>query len=186
MKSTFKLFRVFGIDIGIHYTWIFIFLFFSWSLAQFFSNTHPDWSALTYWLTGIVGSLCIFVSVLLHELAHSLVARSRGLPVNSITLFILGGVSNLEEEPKSASIEFAMAIVGPGTSIVLAVVFWGIASGISGQPLNFTELTSGDVLTSPVMAIIGYLGVINLFLGVFNLLPGFPLDGGRVLRSIVW
>jgi Zn-dependent protease len=123
---------------------------------------------------------------LLHELAHSLVARSRGLPVNSITLFILGGVSNLEEEPEAPGIEFAMAIVGPGTSLVLALVFWGIASAMSGTLLSYGDIVSGDVLTTPVQAVIAQLGIINLFLGVFNLLPGFPLDGGRVLRSIIW
>jgi Zn-dependent protease/CBS domain-containing protein len=186
MKSTFKLFRIFGIEVGFHYTWIFIFLFFGWSLAQFFHATYATWSAAEYWITGIIGSLLIFVSVLLHELAHSLVARARGLPVHSITLFILGGVSNLEEEPKSASIEFAMAIVGPATSILIAIVCWAIASGAAGSLLNYSDLMGGTILTGPVLAVLGYLAVINLFLGIFNLLPGFPLDGGRVLRSIVW
>jgi Zn-dependent protease/CBS domain-containing protein len=185
VKSTFKLGRIFGIEIGFHYTWIFIFVFFSWSLAQFFGAAHADWSTAAAWITGIIASLLIFVSVLLHELAHSLVARARGLPVHSITLFILGGVSNLEEEPKSASVEFSMAIVGPGMSILIGVVCWVIASVYAGAALNYNDLT-GTVLSSPVMATIGYLAIINVFLGVFNLLPGFPLDGGRVLRSIVW
>ncbi len=185
MKSTFKLFRIFGIDIGFHYTWIFIFVFFSWSLAQFFGATHTDWSTATAWITGIIASLLIFVSVLLHELAHSLVAKARGLPVHSITLFILGGVSNLEEEPKSASIEFAMAIVGPASSILIGIICWVIASVYAGGALNYNDIT-GTVLKTPVMATIGYLALINVFLGIFNLLPGFPLDGGRVLRSIVW
>ncbi len=185
MKSTFKLGRIFGIEIGFHYTWIFIVVFFSWSLSQFFAATHPAWSTATTWITGIIASLLIFVSVLLHELAHSLVAKARGLPVHSITLFILGGVSNLEEEPKSASIEFSMAIVGPGMSILLGVICWVIASVYAGSALNYNQLT-GSTLASPVMATIGYLAIINVFLGIFNLLPGFPLDGGRVLRSIVW
>ncbi len=185
MKSTFKLFRIFGIEVGFHYTWIFILVFFSWSLAQFFGVAHPEWSTATAWITGIVTSLLIFVSVLLHELAHSLVARSRGLPVHSITLFILGGVSNLEEEPKSASIEFSMAIVGPATSIAIGAICWVIASIYAGGTLNYTQIT-GSILKTPVMAAIGYLAIINVFLGIFNLLPGFPLDGGRVLRSIVW
>ncbi len=186
MKSSFKLFRIAGIDIGIHYSWILIFIFFSWSLQQYFSFLYPDWSLATLWISGIIGSLAIFVSVLLHEMAHSLVARSRGLPVNSITLFILGGVSNLEEEPEQPGVEFAMAIVGPGTSLLLAIIFWGIASAMAGAPLTYNDITSGTVLNTPVEAVIGYLGIINLFLGVFNLLPGFPLDGGRVLRSIIW
>jgi len=186
VKSTFKLFRIFGIEIGFHYTWILIFLFFSWSLAQFFHATHADWSAVEYWATGVIASLLIFVSVLLHELAHSLVAKARGLPVKSITLFILGGVSNLEEEPESAGVEFSMAIVGPGMSIVLGVIAWVVASLSAGHALNYNDLMGGTVLTNPVMATVGYLAVINVFLGIFNLLPGFPLDGGRVLRSIVW
>lgn len=174
MKSSFRLFRVFGIDIGIHYTWIFIFVFFSWSLAvSYFPSVNANWSTATYWITGIIAALMLFVSVLLHELAHSLVARRRGMPVNSIVLFILGGVSNLEEEPDRPSAEFAMAIVGPGTSFVLALVFFGL----SYLPADGT---------GPAAAVLSYLALINALLGAFNLLPGFPLDGGRVLRSIIW
>ncbi len=174
MRSTFRLFRVAGIDIGIHYTWIFIFIFFSWTLAQiYFPQQFPGWSTATYWITGVIAALLIFVSVLLHELAHSLVARTRGIPVHSITLFILGGVSNLEEEPEKPKAEFAMAIVGPLTSLVLAVIFWGLS-----------QLPPDK--TTPLTAILSYMAIINLFLGIFNLLPGFPLDGGRVLRSILW
>jgi Zn-dependent protease/CBS domain-containing protein len=174
MRSTFRLLRVAGIDIGIHYTWIFIFIFFSWTLAQiYFPQQFPEWSTATYWVTGVIATLFIFVSVLLHELAHSLVARRRGIPVHSITLFILGGVSNLEEEPKKPKAEFAMAIVGPVTSLVLAVILWGLS-----------QLPPDK--STPLAAILSYMAVINLFLGIFNLLPGFPLDGGRVLRSILW
>jgi Zn-dependent protease/CBS domain-containing protein len=174
MKSSFRLFRIFGIEIGIHYTWIFIFIFFSWSLAQgYFPDVNPDWSTAAYWITGIIAALLLFASVLMHELAHSLVARRRGMPVNSIVLFILGGVSNLEKEPEKASAEFAMAIVGPGTSFVLALVFFGL----SYIPADGT---------GPVAAVLSYLALINALLGAFNLLPGFPLDGGRVLRSILW
>jgi Zn-dependent protease/CBS domain-containing protein len=173
MKASFKLFRIAGIDIGIHYTWLFIFAFFSWTLAQAYFPAYYNWSTTAYWVTGVIASLLIFVSVLLHELAHSLVAKSRGIPVKSITLFILGGVSNLEEEPQKPAAEFAMAIVGPGTSLLLAAIFWGL-----------TRLP-GDK-TMPLAAVISYMAYINLYLGAFNLLPGFPLDGGRVLRSIVW
>jgi Zn-dependent protease/CBS domain-containing protein len=174
MKASFKLFRIAGIDIGIHYTWLFIFIFFSWTLAQgYFPEAYKGWSTGAYWVTGIIASLLIFVSVLLHELAHSLVARSRGIPVHSITLFILGGVSNLEEEPQKPAAEFIMAIVGPVTSLVLALIFWGV----SKLPAN---------ADTPLAAILSYMGTINLYLGIFNLLPGFPLDGGRVLRSIIW
>ena len=184
MKSSFRLFRIAGIDIGIHFTWIFIFVFFSWSLAEaYFPSAYPGFSTGAYWATGIIATLLIFVSVLIHEMAHSLVARSRGLPVSSITLFILGGVSNLEEEPSQPSVEFNMAIVGPATSIVLAVISWLITSAVMG---GISDMFSGVPNATLVTAVIAYLAVINLFLGAFNLIPGFPLDGGRVLRSIIW
>ncbi len=174
MKPTFKLFRISGITIGIHYTWIFALIFFSWTLAMvYFPAGYPDWSTAMYWITGIGGALLIFVSVLLHELAHSLMANARGIPVHSITLFILGGASNLDEEPQKPAAEFAMAIVGPLTSLV----FGGIFYGLTYLPID---------TTTPQFAILGYLAIINIYLGVFNLLPGFPMDGGRVLRSIIW
>jgi Zn-dependent protease/CBS domain-containing protein len=187
MKSSFRLFRIAGIDIGIHFTWIFIFVFFSWSLAEaYFPSAYPGFSTWTYWITGIISTLLIFVSVLIHEMAHSLVARSRGLPVSSITLFILGGVSNLEEEPSQPSVEFNMAIVGPATSIILAIVFWLVTSAVMGRIIPISDMFVGIPNATLVTAVIGYLAVINLFLGAFNLIPGFPLDGGRVLRSIIW
>ena len=175
MKASIKLFRIAGIDIGIHYSWIFIFIFFTWTFAQNFAAQYTGWSTATQWIAGLITSLMLFISVLTHELAHSLVARSRGLPVHSITLFILGGVSNLEEEPKAPWTEFSMAVVGPVTSLVLAGIFWGITRAAGTANAN-----------SPVITVIAFLGYINLVLGIFNLLPGFPMDGGRVLRSILW
>ncbi|OGN99428.1 MAG: hypothetical protein A2Y89_07280 [Chloroflexi bacterium RBG_13_51_18] len=174
MKASLKLFRIFGITIGIHYTWIFALIFFSWTLAMvYFPVSYPGWSTAVYWITGIIAALLIFVSVLLHELAHSLVANARGIPVHSITLFLLGGASNMEEEPQKPAAEFAMAIVGPVTSLVLAVIFWG-----------FSRIPADT--TTPLAGILSYMAIINMYLGIFNLLPGFPLDGGRVLRSIIW
>ena len=174
MRSSFRLFRIAGIDVGIHFSWAFIFILITWSLAQgFFPEAYPGWDATTYWVTGVIAALLLFASVLLHELAHSLVARARGISVNSITLFIFGGVSNLEGEPEQAKAEFYMAIVGPLTSLVLAGVFWGVFQLIQKQE-------------SPAAAMLYYLALVNAILGVFNLLPGFPLDGGRVLRSILW
>ncbi len=175
MKASFKLLRIAGIDIGIHYTWIFIFIFFTWTLSQNFAAMYPDWSVAAQWISGTITSLMLFISVLIHEMAHSLVAKSKGLPVHSITLFILGGVSNLEEEPKKPMVEFTMAIVGPAASLLLALIFWVITLA-AGTP-------NAD---QPVIVIISFLAWINLVLGIFNLLPGFPMDGGRVLRSIIW
>jgi Zn-dependent protease/CBS domain-containing protein len=126
-----------------------------------------------YWIVGIGGALLIFVSVLVHELAHSLVANARGTKVSSITLFILGGASNLDEEPEKPATEFVMAIVGPVTSLFLGGIFYALTY----LPIN---------PTTPFYAILSYISLINIYLGIFNLLPGFPLDGGRVLRSLIW
>lgn len=174
MKASLRLGRIAGIEIGIHYTWALAFILIAWSLAQgFFPAYYPGWSQATYWITGVIAALLLFVSVLLHELAHSLVGKARGMNVRSITLFIFGGVSNLEDEPEKPSVEFAMTIVGPGTSFILAGIFWGLALAMTDQG-------------SPVAAMLMYLALINAVLGGFNLLPAFPLDGGRVLRSILW
>ncbi|MFU8795943.1 MAG: CBS domain-containing protein [Dehalococcoidia bacterium] len=174
MKSSLRLVRIAGIDIGVHYSWILIFLLLSWGLAQaFFPGIYPEWDTATYWITGVASALLLFVSVLLHELAHSLVAKARGIGVQSITLFLLGGVSNLEDEPERPIVEFTVAIVGPLTSLAVAGICWGL--------LRLVENQQG-----PLAAILGYLALVNLILAAFNLLPGFPLDGGRVLRSILW
>jgi Zn-dependent protease/CBS domain-containing protein len=187
MKSSWRLFRVAGIDIGVHYTWLFIFILFSWSLAAgIYPQQHPGWTTATYWTAGVVTTLILFISVLLHELAHSLVAQAKGMKVSSITLFIFGGVSNLEEEPEKPRTEFAMAIVGPLTSLVLGFIFWALAIAIAGHGVSFLDLINGKNQPTALDAVMGYLGWINLSLAVFNLLPGFPLDGGRVLRSILW
>ncbi|MFP3898603.1 MAG: site-2 protease family protein [Dehalococcoidia bacterium] len=174
MKSSFRLTRIAGIDIGIHYTWILIFVLLTWSLARaFFPQMYPGWGTVTYWITGVVAALLLFGSVLLHELAHCLVARARGMSVHSITLFLLGGVSNLEDEPEKPRIELAVSIVGPLTSLALAGICWGLLQLAGDQQ-------------GPVAGMLAYLALINAILAAFNLLPGFPLDGGRVLRSILW
>ena len=174
MKGSLRIARIAGIDIGIHYTWIIIFVLITWSLAVgYFPVEYPGWEGLIYWATAVVAALLLFVSVLVHELAHSLVARSRGVPVKSITLFLLGGVSNLESEPEKPGVEFAIAIVGPLTSIALAGLFWALD-------------LSGLAAAGPVKATIVYMIEINILLAAFNILPGFPLDGGRVLRAILW
>ena len=174
MKGSFRLGNIAGIDIRINYTWIFIFVFISWSLAQgFFPQSYPGWSTTTYWATGVIAAILLFASVLAHELSHSLTARSRGVSVNSITLFIFGGVSNLEDEPEEPKVEFVMSMVGPLTSLGLAGAFWGFLQLVGDQQ-------------SPLAAILFYLALVNGLLGIFNLLPGFPLDGGRILRSFLW
>jgi Zn-dependent protease/CBS domain-containing protein len=174
MTGSLRLGKLAGIDISIHVSWLVIVVLLTWSLATgWFATLYPGWSTLTYWLASLLATLLLFASVLLHELAHSLVARARGLPVKNITLFIFGGLSNIEQEPKSPGVEFQMSFVGPLTSLLLGGVSYLLLFAIGGG-------------TSPLAAILGYLAVMNVLLGVFNLVPGFPLDGGRILRSIVW
>ena len=174
MRGSWRVGHIAGIEIGIHYTWLLALVFFTWLLGQsYFPAAYPGWQTYSYWIAGFLSTLILFVSVLIHELAHSLVARARGLQVSSITLFILGGVSNLSEEPEKPGLEFVMAIAGPVSSLVLAGIFWGIWY-LLGNQITFAR------------AIFGYMALANALLAGFNLLPGFPSDGGRVLRSILW
>lgn len=174
MPNTLLLARIAGIPIQVHYTWLFALALIAWSLSHgFFPAMFPGWDAATYWVVAIVSALALFASVLLHELSHSLVALARGLRVNSITLFIFGGVSSIAQEAETPGDEFIVAVVGPLASFALAAVFW-----IAGQVLALGP--------SPVGAILAYLAFVNVLLGAFNMVPGFPLDGGRVLRSAIW
>jgi len=187
MGKGIRIAKLFGIDIEIDWSWLLILLLVVWNLSTTFSQVHSDWSTLFSVTMGIIAALLFFLSVLLHELAHSLVAKSQGLPVNRITLFLFGGVSNIREEPKSPGNEFAMAILGPVTSIVIGVVLLLLA-GIGLQPQNLSQIDPMEFLQGlgAVRTLAVWLGTINVILGVFNLIPGFPLDGGRVLRSIIW
>ncbi|MBI2955622.1 MAG: site-2 protease family protein [Chloroflexi bacterium] len=174
MQSSFRLGNIFGIDIGIHYTWLFVFALVTWSLAALvFPQTFQGWSTAAYWTVGAIAALLLFVSVLVHELAHSLVAKREGLPVASITLFIFGGVSNIQKEATRPRDEFLMAFVGPLSSLVIGVVMTILALLLSNA-------------NQQVFAIVSYLAGINILLAAFNLVPAFPLDGGRVLRAILW
>jgi Zn-dependent protease len=177
MRGAFRLGKIAGIEIGVHYTWIFALVLFTWIFAQYtFQPSFPGLATSTYWIAGTVVSLMLFVSVLIHELCHSLVAINRGMKVSSIIFFIFGGVSNIEKEPESARVEFLMAAAGPLSSVILGIIFLGIA-------LLLQQYTKVSVLLSATIELIGTL---NLYLAAFNLVPGFPLDGGRVLRSIIW
>ncbi len=174
MHGSFHLGRIAGISIEANYSWLVILVLLTVSLATgWFRLALPGASAAVYWGIGFLAAVLLFVSVLLHELAHSLVARARGLPVKSITLFIFGGVSNLEKEPGTPGGEFQVSVVGPLTSVIIAAISWGIYAGLAG----FVPVAA---------ALFGYLAISNGLLAVFNLIPGFPLDGGRVLRSILW
>ncbi|MEX0761451.1 MAG: site-2 protease family protein [Dehalococcoidia bacterium] len=178
MTSSFKLGSIGGIDIGVHYTWLLAFALISWSLASgWFPQLFPEWTSGAYWTAGIIASLLLFVSVLLHELAHSFVAVAKGLPVNGITLFIFGGVSNIGGEAKSAKDEFLIAFVGPLSSLVIGGVLLFVWVGVGPDQVESASTALAVVLT---------VGFMNILIGLFNLLPGYPLDGGRVLRSMIW
>jgi Zn-dependent protease/predicted transcriptional regulator len=174
VQSQIKLGRIFGIQIGLHYSWFVIALLIVFSLSSQFHASNPQWGDGVILTMAIATALLFFVSLLLHELAHSLVATSNNLPVKEITLFALGGVSQIEKNPLSAKVEFWMAFVGPLTSMVIGLICMGLA-----------RLT-GDASSIPWMAMLLWLGYINLSLAAFNLLPGYPLDGGRVLRALIW
>jgi Zn-dependent protease len=187
MRGSWRVGRIAGIEVGIHYTWLLALFIFTWLLGQGFSTTYPGWYSYYYWIAGFLATFTLFISVLIHELAHSLVARSRGLSVSTITLFILGGVSNLAEEPENPGVEFAMAIVGPLSSIALGFIFWIIWYLITKTwvlPVFSVNITASKQTMG--LAIVGFLAYTNIILAIFNLLPGFPLDGGRVFRSIIW
>ncbi len=165
--------RVFGIPIRLDYSWFLVFALVVWTLAAgYFPDEFKNWPTAQYWAVGIVTAIMFFASVILHELGHSVVAMHYKIPVSSISLFVFGGVSQIEAEPASAKVEFLMAVAGPLVSFALAGVF-GLLQ------LAFAAST-------PALALVRYLAYINVALGVFNLIPGFPLDGGRVFRSIVW
>ena len=183
----FKLGRIFGITIRIDWSWLFIFVLVAWNLATLFIQMHVGWTIGLAWLTAIVAALLFFGSVLAHELAHSLVARAQGVPVRSITLFLFGGVSNIQREPPSPLAEFLITIVGPITSIVLGFIFI-LLSGVAIGPIQAVVAQPTRLLASldPLTTLLLWLGPINILVGLFNLIPGFPLDGGRVLRSILW
>jgi Zn-dependent protease/predicted transcriptional regulator len=178
MKSQIKLGTVFGVELGLHYSWLVIALLITFSLAAQFHAVNHDWSDLLVWSTAILTGLLFFACLFAHELSHAVVAKARGIPVHKITLFLLGGVAQIEKEASDPKTEFWMAIVGPITSGVLGVVMLALAR-LSGWALWTSP-------TTPGAALLVWLGYINLALGLFNMIPGFPLDGGRVLHAILW
>jgi Zn-dependent protease/predicted transcriptional regulator len=178
MESRIKLGRIFGIKIGLHYTWVIIALLITFSLAARFQGMHPNWGPGVAWATAIITGALFFAAIIAHELSHALVAKLRGLPVHAITLFALGGVAQIEKEAADAKTEFWMGIVGPITSAVLGCLCLGLA-----WMLGWTMLAEPG---TPFMAMLVWLGYINIGLALFNMIPGFPLDGGRVLRAVIW
>lgn len=178
MKAQIRLGRLAGIEIGLHYSWFVIAALIALSLSAHFGSEHADWSTALVWGVSLVTALLFFAALLAHEMSHALVARARGTPVPSITLFALGGVSNLGAETKDPKTELVMAAVGPLTSAAIGAAALGLALA-SGW-------TAGSVPGGAAVSMLVWLGYINLALAVFNTLPGFPMDGGRVLRAAIW
>jgi len=168
-----KLTTIRGIDVGVHYSWFIIFFLITFSLTGRFASEHPRWTQAEHYAVGILTSLLFFSSILLHELAHSFVALAKGIPVRSITLFVFGGVAQIGREPDRPMTEFQIAIAGPIASALLAVGFGAVAH------------LAGDEFER-ISALAGWLSSINLMLALFNLVPGFPLDGGRIFRALLW
>lgn len=170
------LFTLFGFEVSIDFTWFLLAIFVAWSLAEgLFPVYYKGHSAGIYWAMGVAGAVGLFLSIVFHEFWHSVIARHYGLPMKGITLFIFGGVAEMEDEPPNAKTEFLMAIAGPFSSLVLGGLFLAVYWG--GTRANWPQ---------PVWGVLQYLGWLNIILAVFNLVPAFPLDGGRVFRSILW
>ena len=178
MQSNIKLGKIHEIEIGLHYSWFIIAALIVFSLGEHFRQVYRNWSTSQIWITALVTAVLFFVSLLLHELSHSLVAQARGLKVKAITLFALGGVSQIEGDATDAKTEFWVAIAGPIASLIIGFGCLAIAVGLGWR-------RPAEPRTA-VTAVLVWLGYINVVLAVFNMIPGFPLDGGRVLRSIVW
>jgi len=187
MQNGFGLGKVFGINIKIDWSWLLIFALITWSLASSLGLIHPDWPALMNWVLALSAAVLFFGSILAHELAHALVARRMGTPVRNITLFMFGGISNIQKEPGSPFSEFLITIVGPLTSFIVGSAFLvlGIGSFVYN---NVSMLQPLEALShiGPVGTIFVWLGSINILIALFNLIPGFPLDGGRIVRSTLW
>ena len=203
MQRGIPLFSVLGIRIRLDYTWFIVFVLFAWSLAYgYFPENNPGFTPGAYLAMGVLSSLLLFVCVLIHELSHSYVSNTLGLEVKGITLFIFGGVAEISKEPEEAVTELKVAIAGPVASLLLALLFkvlqlaleaavaspleTVIGGAVIGGAVQNGPALSGPSLLSAASAVLGFLYYINIVLAVFNMIPGFPLDGGRILRALWW
>lgn len=178
MQPSLRIGHIAGIVIGLHYTWLLIAVLLTGSFAGYFYETHPAWQPRVIWSTAIVIALLFFASIVLHELAHALVAKAFGMPVRTITLFALGGVAHIERDSATPAAEFWMGVAGPLMSGALGWACAALAAWWDAQTV--------PMLMSPAVAVVTSLSSLNFMLAVFNLIPGFPLDGGRILRAALW
>lgn len=175
LGKAMTLFEIFGFKIKVDISWAFLAVLIAWSLSQgFFPEYYAGLPQPVYWWMGLVGMVGLFVSIVLHELAHSIVARGYGMEIRGITLWLLGGVAELADEPPTPMAEFTMAIAGPVISLLLAGFFHSLSLALQASGLE------------PAIAVLQYLALLNIIVTIFNLVPAFPMDGGRVLRSILW
>jgi len=184
----FRLATIAGIDVAIDWSLLIIFTLITLMLATgVFPAWHPGWSALLCWGTALAAAVLFFASVLVHELSHALVGRAHGVTIRRITLFVFGGMAQMEGEPDSWRAELAMTVVGPLTSLVLGALFLWLGGLVAG-PIPVTPDQPGKMFAAlnPVATLFMWLGPVNIILGLFNLVPGYPLDGGRVLRATIW
>lgn len=178
MNAQIKLGKIFGIEIGLHYSWLIIAVLIVFSLSAYFGEAHPDWNGGTIWGMAVLTAILFFSAIVVHELSHAWVAKRNNLPVRAITLFALGGVAQIEKEATNPKIEFWLGIIGPITSALIGFMCFGIAALLGWLPMSEPQ--------TPLMAILVWLGYVNFALAIFNMIPGFPMDGGRVLRAVVW
>ena len=181
MKGNIKIGRVFGVQLGLHFSWLVIAVLVTLSLAGHFSTANEAWGIAMIWTTAVITGLLFFATVILHELSHAFVAKMRGLPVRSITLFALGGIALIDKEADDATTEFLIGIAGPIMSVIIGTLCLLLAAMLGWSPEMQTMAPP-----TPVLAALVWLGYINIVLAIFNMIPGFPLDGGRVLRAIIW
>lgn len=170
-QGTWKIAKIMGIPIKIHFSWFIVFGLITWSLStHYFPKAAPELPVTAYWIKGVMAAFLLFASVAFHELSHSYVSKKYGIPITSITLFIFGGVAQMKGEPPYPKAEFRMAIAGPISSFLLSILFYLLSINMAGGP----------------KALFSYIAQVNFILAVFNLIPGFPMDGGRILRSVLW
>ena len=190
MRRGFDLFTVRGIRISINYTWFIVLGLVVWNMRGLFRDTYGNFSTATVWAISVASALLLFASVLLHELSHSFVGNRLGLGIKGITLFIFGGIAQLGKEPDDPNTEIQVAAAGPACSLVLSLLFyclWMLLYALQERsPAGVFRIPHSSVQDSPLMALCKYLGHANATLLLFNLVPGFPLDGGRLLRAILW